>query len=194
MPGERVQTITRLLRRARDGDDGAYDELLPLVYEDLRSIARRHMAGQPDGHTLQATDLLHEAWMKLTQGDGAAFEDRGHFLRVASTAMRTILVDHARSKLALKRGAGRRVGTSPSAFPVATEADHDTVLAINDAVEHLEEVQPALARLVEMRLFGGLTHAEVAEVLGVTIRTVERDWRAARAWLERELGGGGDPP
>jgi RNA polymerase sigma factor (TIGR02999 family) len=176
---------TRLLRAMSAGEAGAAEQLLPLVYDELRRLAARLMGDERTGHTLQATALLHEAWLRLCE-PGAAYEDRAHFLRVAAKAMRHVLVDHARARAALKRGGGRRVDLDADAF--AARDDAESLLAIDEALGRLQTLDPQLGQLVEMRFFGGLDNPSSAEALGVSLRSVERGWRTARAFLVRELG------
>lgn len=177
--------VTRLLESIAAGDADAADRLLPLVYADLREVADRLFRGQPRGHTLQPTALVHEAWMRLARAD-ASYADRTHFVAVAARAMRQILVDHARRRGAQKRGGdARRVTIAEPAAPEGL-AQID-VVALDAALADLAEVDPRQARIVELRFFGGLDVAETAEALGVSPRTVELDWRMAKAWLSREL-------
>ena len=188
--------VTVLLHRLRVGDAAAFERLLPLVYDELRVAARRALAREQPGHTLHATELVHEAYFKLVgpSGAGAAavgWEDRAHFFAVASRAMRQVLVEHARRRLAGKRGGGAvhvTLGPADAAEPTGDEA----LLALDEALERLGAVQPRLRQLVEHRYFAGLSERETAAVLGVGERTVQRDWARARAWLYRELYGGGD--
>ena len=175
---------TRLLRAMSAGDEGAAARLLPLVHDELRRLAARLMADERAGHTLQATALLHEAWLRLC-GPGASYDDRAHFLRVAATAMRHVLVDHARGRAALKRAGGRRVDLDADAL--AGRDDAASVLAVDHALQRLQAVDPQLGQLVEMRFFGGLDNSSAAAALGISLRSVERGWRTARAFLVREL-------
>lgn len=176
--------VTRLLADLRGGDARAHDELYPLVYGELRRVAQRVLAGERAGHTLQATALVNEAYLKLAQAGGA--ENRLHFIRIAARAMRQVLVDHARRKLAEKRG-GDVVHTVVDDKPIGLDARPEELMALDQALERLEEQDPRLRQIVEYRFFGGLTETEMAELLGVTTRTVQRDWAKARAWLYREL-------
>jgi len=174
--------VTRLLRAAREGDSSAIDQLIPLVYDELRSLARRQLRRERAGHTLHATALVHEAYAKLSGGTFDA-SDRGHFLSIAARAMRQVLVDHARTRDAAKRGGGW-------ARTTLSDGDHavgfrpDELIALDQALEQLDDRQ---RQVVELRFFAGLEEREVAEVLGVTDRTVRRDWVKARAWLYRML-------
>jgi RNA polymerase sigma-70 factor (ECF subfamily) len=179
-------TVTALLAAWEHGDESALERLLPLVGAELRQVARRHMARETRGHTLQTTALINEAFLRLVQRPRVHCRDRVHFFAVAARLMRHILVDHARAKRNLKRGGGLQrvpltdalVGWSPPA--------HD-VVALNDALESLATIDPRRSRVVELRFFGGLSVEETAAVLNVSAETVMRDWKLARAWLRREL-------
>ncbi len=188
-PGE----ITRLLAGARAGERAASDRLFALVYDDLRRMARRHVraANQRDaGH--QATSLVHEAFLRLAKPDGQAFADRQHFFAVASRAMRQIVIDDLRARQAAKRGSGAVVHELERAEQVvaAPGSSPEEALAVDQALGELERAEPRLARVVEWHFFGGLTFAEIGEALGLTERTVLRDWRAARALLHVRLASG----
>jgi len=180
--------VTRLLREARAGDANALDQVFSETYAELRSIAARHFRGERSDHTLQPTALLHEAVLRLFGGQAPTFEDRSHFLRAASRAMRHALVDHARARSAAKRGGGVEITQiqdveDPGASPL-------DVLELNDALHRLAQADPRCAQVVEMKFFVGLEVEEIAEVLGISTATVKRDWRFARSWLAQELGGG----
>ncbi|HIG76142.1 MAG TPA: sigma-70 family RNA polymerase sigma factor [Bacteroidetes bacterium] len=177
--------VTHLLHAHRDGQPGAMDQLLPLVYAELRRIASRHLGGGRGPETLQTTALVHEAYLRLA-GSPADVADRAHFFAVASTAMRHVLVDYARRRHALKRGGGAHA-TTLSGKALALDARADEVLALDDALGRLAVLDERLAKVVEMRFFGGMDVEEVAQALGVSDRTVKRDWRKARAFLEVEL-------
>jgi len=187
MPPPDPVDVTQILARVRAGDAQAGEALLPLVYEELRGIARGQLAGERRNHTLQATALLHEAWLKLGDLQGAAPKDRTHFLAIAARTMRQILVDHARRKKAGKRGEGWERVTLDVALDQLQQDELDLV-ALDDALEALAAQDPRKARVVELRFFSGLSMAEVAEVTGVSVRTAEGDWYLARAWLRRALG------
>lgn len=175
--------VTQLLHQARDGDRVAVDRLVALVYADLKDIARGQLRRERVDHTLDATALVHEAYMKLAAPAGLASKDRAHFLGIAARAMRQVLVDHARRVKAEKRGGGwSRTTLGGKAFTLALEPE--ALLALDQALDQLEERQ---RKVVELRYFGGLTEEEAAEVLGVSERTVRRDWIKARAWLYRIL-------
>lgn len=175
--------VTRLLRRMAQGDESAPAELLPHLYEQLRGIAELLMAQQSPSHTLQPTALVHEAWMRMSGGD---YEGREHFAAVAARAMRSVLVDHARRKRAEKRG-GAALRVPADLLLERIEEEGADVLALEDALERLGARDPELLRIVELRFFGGLEVSETAHALGVSESTVEREWRAARAWLYRRL-------
>lgn len=178
--------VTELLRRFQDGDRQALDQIYPLVYDELRVAARRALARERDGLTLQATELVHEAFFKLVGADGVAWQGRAHFIAIASRAIRQILVDHARRVRADKRGGGAEhvtLGDSDAALTVPAEE----MVALDDALARLEELDPRLRTVVEYRFFGGLSEREIAEVLEVSERTVQRDWIKARAWLHKEI-------
>lgn len=174
--------LTRLLQAAGDGDAQALERLVPLVYDDLRLLARRQL-GRHGPRTLRPTELVHEAWMKLASGTPPSAVDRAHFLAIAARAMRQVLVDHARRHGAAKRGGGWQRATLTSSAWAADFAP-ETLLALNDALEQLD---PRQRQVVECRFFGGMDDAEIAAALGVTDRTVRRDWVKARAWLYRAL-------
>ena len=170
----------------RQGDKEACCRLLPLVYRDLRRLARRQLGSRAPGQTLDTTGLVHEAYLKLVDAHGSTFEDRGHFFAVASIAMRQIVIDYARRRQAEKRGDGRKpLGLEGVDLGVDTQAE--TLLRIDRALDRLGEIDERLPRIVECRFFTGLTDEETAEALGVSTRTVERDWKRARAWLKQEL-------
>ena len=178
--------VTRLLRRMQAGDRAALDVLLPLVYDELRASARRALAREQPGHTLLATDLVHEAFFKLAASGNASWQDRAHFHAVAARAMRQVLVEHARRRLADKRGGGA-VHVTLGDADHARVTDDEQIVALDEALQRLDAVQPRLRALVEHRFFGGLSERETATVLGVSERTVQRDWARARAWLYKEL-------
>lgn len=178
--------VTLLLRRFQDGDRQALDKIYPLVYDELRMAARRALARERDGLTLQATELVHEAFFKLVGADGVQWQGRAHFIAIASRAIRQILVDHARRVRAEKRGGGAEhvtLGDSDASLTVPAEE----MLALDDALARLGDLEPRLRTVVEYRFFGGLSEREIAEVLGVSERTVQRDWIKARAWLHKEV-------
>lgn len=184
--------VTHLLARAQRGDRSATDELFPLVYGELKELADRFLSGERAGHTLQATALVHEAYMRLVGPNQTPWESRAHFFGAAAQAVRRILIDHARAKGSLKRGGGgERVALSDVA-ELAREDDTRgaaDLLALDEALRRLETLDPHKARVVELRFFGGLTADQTAAAMGVSPSTVARDWQFARAWLHRELGG-----
>lgn len=186
-----THTVTDLLRAWAAGDEAAFNELLPLVYDELRRQARRLMRSQPPGHTLQTTALVHEAYLRLVDQSRVEWNGRAHFFGVAAKAMRSILVDHARARRTAKRGGGALAVTLDEAGGVAgavgeTQVDVD-VLALDEALARLGQRDPRKSQLVELRYFGGLGIEEAASVLGVSRATAKRDWITARAWLKREL-------
>jgi RNA polymerase sigma-70 factor (ECF subfamily) len=190
--GERpAQRTVELLRRVSGGDAGAQAELYEVLRGELRSLAGGMMRDQPAGHTLQPTALVHEAWLRLFGDEAGAFASRAHVLGVAARAMRSILVDHVRAKRAQKRGGGREAQPLDEAV-AAIEAASADLLDLSAALEELERDDPELARLVDLRFFAGLSHAELALTLEVSLSTVERSWRLARARLHRRLGRGGE--
>lgn len=181
------QEVTQLLHALRDGDQSALERLMPLVYDELRAIAARHLHGERPGHTLQPTALANEAYLRLMDRQSANWDSRAHFFGVAAQAIRRILVEHARAKGRDKRGGGRlRVTLSDSLEEAGRDVD---VLALDDALERLGSDQPEDRKVVVLRYFGGLSVKEVAAALGVSERTVHRRWEFARSWLYRELSG-----
>lgn len=179
-------SVTRLIAGVRNGNRDAIDALLPLVHAELRRIASTHMRRERPGHTLQPTALVNEAYLRLVDQRDVAWQNRAHFLAVASRLMRRILVDHARARATAKReGAAVRVEIE-AADVAETERDVD-ILALDEALGRLATMDPRLAEVVENRYFGGLTTRETAEAMKLSTATVEREWAAARAWLRREL-------
>jgi len=170
---------TDVLMELRSGRHGALDQLIPLVYNELRAIAHRQLAARARGSTLSTTALVHETYLKLVDQSRADWRDRAHFLAVASIAMRHVLVDRAKARATLKRGGERRRITLDDAH-IAVDDQAEALLQLDEAMNRLAELQPRLARVVECRFFGGLTEDEIAEALGVTVRTVQRDWAKAR--------------
>lgn len=180
------KSITELLIEWRDGDETALDKLMPLVYEELRRLARYYMRRERPGHTLQSAALVNEAYLRLVDHKGMRWQNRAHFYAVASQAMRRILVDHARSRQYLKRGgADQKVALDEAANVVQKQAAD--VLALDDALNGLSAIDPRKSQIVEMRYFGGMTVEETAEVLGLSPVTVMRDWSTAKAWLLRAI-------
>ena len=182
--------ITGLLLKWRHGDEEALERLIPLVYDELHRIARNHIGHEGVGHTLQATALINEAYLRLVDAQDVAWQDRTHFLAVSARIMRHILVDHARSRRYQKRGGNVDKVTFDEALVVTNEPTQDFV-ALDDALEALARFDERKSRVVELRFFGGLTVDETALVLKVSPDTVMRDWRLAKVWLQRELRAGG---
>jgi RNA polymerase sigma factor (TIGR02999 family) len=179
--------ITGLLRALAGGEAKALDALMPLVYDELRRIARHHMRGEATGHTLDTTGLVHEAYLKLVGSQAVEWRDRQHFFATASRAMRRVLVDHARTRGRAKRGDGEAPMTlGDDLYVTDSQAAH--LVALDDALERLQAVSERRCRLVECRFFGGLSLQETADVLGISLASVKREWALARAWLNRELG------
>ena len=181
--------MTGLLLAWGTGDEAALDRLLPIVHGELRRIARRCMAGERKGHSLQATALVNEAYLRLIDVQHVNWQNRAHFLAMSARLMRRILVDYARSKGYQKRGGGAVKVTFDEGLPVAGERGPDLV-ALDDALEALAKLDERRSRVVELRFFGGLSVEETASVLKVSPETVMRDWKLAKAWLLRELRGG----
>ena len=175
--------VTRLLHAARDGDAGALDRVVPLVYEDLRRLARRQLARSFGTPTIRPTELVHDAYVKLAGSRAPAAVDKAHFLAIAARAMRQVLIDHAREQRAAKRGGGWKRATLSGSHWV-TDFDVEELLTLDAALEQLE---PRQRQVVECRFFGGMEERDIAEALGITERTVRRDWVKARAWLYRAL-------
>jgi len=182
--------VSQLLAEARHGDRGALDKLMPVLYEELRRLAKRHMLRQSPGHTLQTTDLVNQAYLRLVHVQGAQWKDRLHFLSVASRAMRSVLVDHARRRRYAKRG-GARVRVSLEDAAIVSEQPGAEVIAVHEALNRLALLDQRKSQIVELRYFGGLTIEETAEVLGISRETVNREWNKARAWLYDALRQGG---
>lgn len=180
------RSITELLIEWRDGDETALDRLMPLVYEELRRLARYYMRRERPGHTLQTAALVNEAYLRLVDHKGMRWQNRAHFYAVASQAMRRILVDHARSRQYLKRGGGSQIVGLDEAAAVVQKQAVD-VVALDDALTDLSAIDPRKSQIVEMRYFGGMTVEETAEVLGLSPVTVMRDWSTAKAWLLRAI-------
>lgn len=180
------QNVTQLLLAWERGDEAARDELIPIVYDALRRIARHHLRGERAGHTLQTTALINEAYLKLVE-QSVPWQSREHFFGIAARLMRQILVDYARARQRLKRG-GDRQQISLTSNAEIVDGQAADLLALNEALETLAQVDPQRSQIVELRFFGGLTIEETAHVMGISTPSVERGWRAARAWLQTELG------
>jgi len=183
-----VEDISTLLRAWSDGDQRALDQLTPIVYDELHRLARRYLRRERPDHSLQTTDFVNEAWMRLVDYERMQWQNRAHFFAVSAQLMRRILVDHAR-RHNLKRGGGLQHVSLEEAAVLGGGRDADLV-ALDDAMNTLAQLDPRKVQVVEMRFFGGLSVEETAEVLKVSPVTVKRDWRAAKAWLYRELTGG----
>ena len=179
------EQITDLLLQVRDGNSAAADRLYEAVYPQLRRIAHLHLLNERPGHTLGTTGLVHETYVRLVDRTRVEWQDRGQFFRIASAAMRRILVDYARKHRAARRGGGLTVGFLEDHVPANERGD--MLLALDEALERLTALSRRMSQVVECRFFGGLTEDETAEALGVTTRTVQRDWAKARAWLYLEL-------
>ena len=182
-----MSDVTRILEAAQKGDPKAAEELLPLVYDELRKLAAARMANEAAGHTLQPTALVHEAWLRLAGNEAQMpFANRAHFFAAAAEAMRRILIERARRKAAGKRGGDwQRIDLDK--VDLAAEADDDTLLLVNEALEKLDKEDAKAAEMAKLRFFGGLTLEEAAQVMGVTERTANRYWAFARVWLFQEM-------
>jgi RNA polymerase sigma factor (TIGR02999 family) len=180
--------VTRLLVDWGNGDQAALDELIPLVYDELHRLAGRYMRRESQGHTLQTSALINEAYLRLIDQKSVQWQNRAHFFGVAAQLMRRILVDHARSRARAKRGGGAQMVSLAEQGGVSKEVAE--VIALDEALKNLAEIDPRKSQIVEMKFFGGLTTEEVAEVLKFTTRTVEREWRKAKAWLHRAISKG----
>ena len=186
MPDKPDRNVTRLLARWKDGDEDALQQLTPIVHEELRRLARRQMAGERPGHTLQPTALVNEAYLRLVDLKQMHWQDRAHFFAMAARLMRRILVDFARSRGYQKRGGGAKQVSFTQALEVADGRPTD-VVALVDALDELARVDERKSQVVELRFFGGLSIEETAEVLNVSRETVKRDWTFAKMWLLRQL-------
>lgn len=180
------ESVSQLLQRWSDGDKAALDQLMPLVYAELRRMARRYMWQQPSDHTLQTTALIHEAYLRLVGQEGKRWEGRAHFFGVAARAMRHILVDYARARHTGKRGGEARIVSMEEAAIVSMERAEELV-SLDDALKELARLSPRQSQVIELRYFGGLSVTETADVLKISSDTVTRDWNHAKAWLHREL-------
>jgi RNA polymerase sigma factor (TIGR02999 family) len=184
-----LSEFTHILERVEQGDSKAAAELLPLVYDELRRLAAQKMANEAAGHTLQPTALVHEAWMRLGGVDAPSFQNRAHFFGAAAEAMRRILIEHARRRVAAKRGAGVEVVDLDGLEIASPAADDDQLLAVNEALEKLATLDPRKAELVKLRYFVGLSFDEAATALGIAVPTAKTWWAYARAWLTVEMPG-----
>lgn len=179
--------ITLLLQRLGQGDAKALERLIPLLYEELRRLARQRLRGERDGHTLGTTALVHETYLRLLGQRRIQAAHRAEFLGIAAATMRRVLVDYARARGRQKRGGGEAVIPLAEVEPLLAEQEAEELLALNEALERLAAVHPRAAQVVEQRFFGGLSLEETAELQGVSTKTVQRDWEAARAWLRKEV-------
>jgi len=185
-PGSQTEPVTQILDSVRDGRTGAAEQLFRIVYDELRKLAAVQMRSERAGHTLQPTALVHEAFMRLVKDDQARWSNRAHFFGAAAEAMRRILVDHARARLAVRRGGDRRKVSLEDTPDLALDCAGE-VLGVDEALTRLATIDARKARLVELRFFGGLDVEETAAVLGISTRSVKRDWSYAKAWLYREM-------
>lgn len=186
MENSKTLPITQLLDEWSNGNALAFEQLLPLVYDELRIMAKRYMRNQQSGHTFQTTELIHEAYLKLARGGEKDWQNREHFFGVASRAMRHILVDHARSKMSKKRGESPNRITFEETAIISQDSSGE-MLALNEALSSLGKLDERKMRVVEMKFFGGLNLEEISSVLRISVETVKRDWRFSRTWLLREL-------
>jgi RNA polymerase sigma factor (TIGR02999 family) len=186
-PSPQPHELTQLLIGWSNGDKAALDKLMPLVYEELRRLARHYMSREHRGHTLQTTALVNEAYLRLIEQQNVSWQNRAHFFGITARLMRQILVDNARSRQAAKRG-GAQVKLSLSKVDRLSSQPDVNLIALDEALGRLETINPQQSRIVELRYFGGLSIEETAEVIGISAATVKRDWSIARAWLRREIG------
>ena len=182
-----MSDVTRILNAAEPGDHKAASELLPLVYEELRKLAAHKLANEAPGQTLQPTALVHEAWLRLSRAPQQDWQNRAHFFRTAAECMRRILIDNARRKAQVRHGGGQQ-RVSLEGLELADDFDHQRLLEVNEALDRLAAQDSTKAEVVKLRFFAGLENREIAELLGISERTVERAWRFAKAWLLAELG------
>ena len=184
--------VTELLSRMAEGDNSAAEKLIPLVYEELKRLARSYMRRERADHTLQTTALVHEAYVKLVGQTSMRWQGRSHFFAVAAQLMRRILIDHARRNLRLKRGGAKEVFPLDEAL-VFSPAYSEEILKLDEALDRLEQLDARQSQIVQLRFFAGLTVEETAESLRISPKTVKRDWAVAKAWLHAEVGGRNDP-
>ena len=178
--------VTRILNAIEQGDTGAAEELLPLVYEELRLLATQKMSQEPPGQTLQATALIHEAYIRLVEGENQNWNSKGHFFKAAAEAMRRILIENARRKQSAKYG-GKRQRVKLDVSELAVEGLSDDIIALDEVLTKLTDHKPLVAEVVRLRYFAGLTIIQVSEILGISRRTVDSYWAYAKAWLFREV-------
>jgi RNA polymerase sigma factor (TIGR02999 family) len=181
--------VTQLIGQLREGDVDALDRLVPLVYEELRGLARAQLRRETPGHTLGSTALVHEAYMRLARQDKLGAADRRHFFAIAAEAMRRVLIDHARTRKRKKRGSGAVMKSLDDVTAFLAEDAAEELTAIDEALERLAAASPRAARVVECRFFAGYTLEETADILEVSVKTVQRDWLLAQAWLRKEIAG-----
>ena len=187
MTRDETPDVTELLAAWQGGSEDAFDRLVPLVYQELRAIAGRHLSHEPSGHTLQSTALVHEAYLRLIGQRSVHWQNRAHFLAIAAQMMRRILVDHARRQHRLKRGGAATMLTLDESIAASAPQPAIDLLALDAALTALAEIDARGARVVELKFFSGLTIEETAEVLAISPGTVKRDWQTAKAWLYRHL-------
>jgi RNA polymerase sigma factor (TIGR02999 family) len=183
---EPANDITQLLNQLAGGNRAVVDALMPLVYDELHAIAQRQMRRERPGHTINTTALVHEAYLRLVDQREVSWQNRAHFLALAAQAMRRIMINYAQARLAEKRGGGEALVSFDDEM-IAKEAKAEELIELDAALHRLQQLSDRQSQIVEMRFFGGLTHEEIAEALGISVPTVQRDWRMARAWLAREL-------
>jgi RNA polymerase sigma-70 factor, ECF subfamily len=182
--------ITRALQRLRQGDAGSLDQVVALLYDELRRLARHRLRDERSEHTLDTTALVHEAYLRLFQQQALDAGTRADFFGIASNTMRRVLVDYARARRRQKRGGGQPMVPLDDVAPFLTDRAAEEVLGLDDALERLRAMQPRAVKIVEMHFFGGITLAEIAGLLDLSEKTVQRDWQAARAWLRKEISAG----
>lgn len=182
------QDVTKLLRDWSDGEQKAFDELLPIVYNELRRLAHNYLNRERSDHTLQTTALVHEAYLKLVDQREVKWQNRAHFFAISAQAMRRILIDKARRHAAVKRGEAPEKLSLDDALNLSTDSD-ETMLALDEALNELETIDPQQSRVIELRYFGGLTIEETAEVMNLSPATIKREWAMARAWLYKKITG-----
>lgn len=185
MPEDHSRQVTELLHRWKQGDEKALRALVPLVYKELRRLAHYHLQSERPDHSLQSTALVHEAYIRLVGGEPVELQNRAHFIAVASRLMRQILVDYARNRRANKRDGGYKIDLDdPAALPITRDTE---LLALDDALNELSRLDERQGKIVEMKFFGGLSAPEIAQMLGISRATVDRDWATARVWLHRQM-------